>query len=174
MLSEGYTGRPYYGRGMRLWVREAHAFVPASAYRNSLFVEQRTDTGDPDRAAIYREGFDRSTGGIRWRPSIHMPRWASRLTLVVTDVRVQRVREISEADAQAEGAKAGDWPDRPDCNCNDDDCMACGQYPALHTPAFRHIWNTIHGPDAWARNDWVAALTFTVHRCNIDHMEASE
>ena len=147
-----------YAKGDRLWVREAHAFVPASAYRNRLFVEQRSDPADPDRAAIYREGFDRSTGGIRWRPSIHMPRWASRLTLVVTDVRVQRVQEISEADIAAEGIKRG---------------FSGGPHgeEGLYED-FADLWNTIHGPDAWDRNDWVAAISFTVHSCNIDQMEA--
>ena len=165
MLSEGYTGRPYYGRGMRLWVREAHAFVPASAYRNSLFVEQRTDPGDPDRAAIYREGFDRSTGGIRWRPSIHMPRWASRLTLVVTDVRVQRISEITLGECWAEGCETAR-------DLIDADVIPKGaQMPFKE---FRDLWNSLHSPDAWARNDWVVAISFTVHRCNIDQMEAAQ
>ena len=165
MLSEGYTGRPYYGRGMRLWVREAHAYVPASAYRNSLFVEQHTDPHDTDQASIYREGFDRSTGGIRWRPSIHMPRWASRLTLTVTDVRVQRLQEISESDAQAEGCR----PAFTDTSC-------AGTAPVSSRPSYRwgfpELWNSLHGPDAWDANPWVVALTFTVHRGNIDRISA--
>ena len=155
MLSEGYTGRPYYGRGMRLWVREAHAFVPVSAYRNSLFVEQRPDPCDPDRAAIYREGFDRSTGGIRWRSPIHMPRWASRLTLLVTDVRVQRLQEITAEDATAEGIP---W---------EPDALAPYEWSVSR---FADLWNSLHGPDAWGANPWVVALTFDVHRGNIDQI----
>ena len=94
-----------------------------------------------------------------WRYPIHMPRWASRLTLTVTDVRVQRVQEISEDDARSEGFgslittvdKLG-----PSITARD---------------GFREIWNSIHGPGAWDANPWVAAISFTVHRCNIDTME---
>jgi len=147
--------------GDRLWVREAHAFVPAAAYRNSLFVEQRADPDDPDRAAIYREGFDLSRGGIRWRSSIHMPRWASRLTLVVRDVRVQRVQEISEEDARAEGVQLRRAPEGNEVV----------EWTAVQS--FADVWNSIHGRGAWDANPWVCALTFTVHRCNIDAMGAA-
>ena len=156
--TRGGALRVPYAPGDRLWAREAHAFVPASAYRNSLFVEQRADPADPDRAAIFREGFDRSTGGIRWRPSIHMPRWASRLTLLVSDVRVQRLQDITEADAYSEGAAR--WG-------------ADGPAGSVHYTAcedFARIWTRLHGPDAWGANPWVAALSFTVHRQNIDQM----
>ena len=153
--------RGAYRPGDRLWTREAHAFVPVSAYRNSLFVEQRPDPCDPIRAAIYREGFDRSTGSIRWRPSIHMPRWASRLTLLVTDVRVQRLQEISEADAVAEGVDAVSMDDVP------------RQAALSRRSDFAALWNSLHGPDAWDANPWCAAISFTVHRCNIDQMEAT-
>ena len=97
--------------------------------------------------------------GTRWRPSIHMPRWASRLTLTVTDVRVQRLQEISEEDARAEGAYPceGGW--------------SYGGSPLAGTTArgaFYCLWNSLHGPDAWSANPWVCALTFTVDRRNID------
>jgi hypothetical protein len=89
---------------------------------------------------------------------IHMPRWASRLTLTVTDVRVQRVQEISGEDAIAEGAcEAAMLP------LTDDDAEEARQ-------AFRTLWNSIHDPDAWDQNPWVYALTFDVHRGNIDQM----
>jgi len=90
----------------------------------------------------------------RWRPSIHMPRWASRLTLCVTDVRRERVREISEGDAVSEGSL----------------CLPLTSLAAGARGAFTEIWNTIHGPDAWDRNDEVVALTFTVHKANIDQL----
>lgn len=82
-----------------------------------------------------------------------MPRWASRLTLIVTDVRVQRLQDISRGDAMGEGC--------PFQN------MADGDDPREW---FRALWNSLHGPDAWDANPWVCALTFTVHRCNIDQM----
>jgi hypothetical protein len=92
-------------------------------------------------------------------PSIHMPRWASRLTLILNDVRVQRLQEISEEDAVAEGG----------------DAVQARMYPELGTCRhwFSDLWNSLHGPDAWDANPWVCALTFAVHKCNIDQMEAT-
>ena len=140
-----------YMKGDRLWVREAHALVPSSAYRMSDGVAQAIDPADADMACVYQEGWERCAP--RWRPSIHMPRWASRLTLVVTDVRVTRLHDIIRGDAMAEGC--------PFSN------MAAGPDPREW---FRDLWNSIHGPEAWAANPWVAALTFKTHRCNIDKM----
>lgn len=74
-----------YAPGQRLWVRETWARVPATAYRASSDVEQRVDPTDRDFAAVYRAGWDRSAP--RWRSPIHMPRWASRITLHVTERR---------------------------------------------------------------------------------------
>ncbi len=153
LLSEGYTGRSFYAPRDRLWVREGHAMVPTTAYRMSAGVVQTVNPEDSDRACIYREGWNRSNGGFRWRSPIHMPRWASRLTLLVTDVRVQRLQEISRGDAMEEGCPFANMADVP--NPRD---------------WYRDIWNSIHGPDAWDRNPWVAAISFKVHRCNIDTM----
>ncbi|NUB16491.1 hypothetical protein GAY28_30765 [Azospirillum brasilense] len=101
-----------------------------------------------------------------WRPSIHMPRWASRLTLVVQDVKVERLQDISEEDARAEGAEPcanGWWFDRNPLLAGSD---ARG--------AFYCLWSSIHGADAWDANPWVVAPSFAVHRCNIDKLEARE
>ena len=100
--------------------------------------------------------------GAKWkaRPSIHMPRWASRLTLTVTDVRVQRLQDISEADAIAEGVihdSFGGWRGHEG---------TIGYPTAIW--AYHHLWNSLHGPGAWDANPWVVALTFTVQRGNID------
>ena len=141
-----------FAPGDRLYVREAHAMVPSSAYRMSEGVSQAIDPSDRDRACVYREGWERCAP--RWRPSIHMPRWASRLTLTVTDVRVQRLQEISETDALAEGAMT-----------------EYGEGSVIsHRRAFNLIWNHLHGPGAWDANPWVAAYTFTVERGNIDDL----
>ena len=153
--------------GDLLWVREGHALVPASAYRMSEGVRQAVNPDDPDRAAVYREGFDRSCGGFRWRPSIHMPRWASRITLVVTDIRPERVQDISEDDARAEGLSP--HPNGKFYIGEDDEGPIWAKSPIT---AFANLWNSIHGPDAWGRNDWVWRLSFDVHRCNIDSVEA--
>lgn len=159
--------RGAYAPGDRLWVREGHAMVPATAYRMSEGVAQNADPKDCDRACIYREGWDRSNGGFRWRSPIHMPRWASRLTLTVTDVRVQRVQEISEADAIAEGVVSAPFP-------GGERWSVAGGYDDawLDTAreAFRCLWYRIHGPGAWGANPWVAAISFTVERRNIDEV----
>lgn len=133
-----------YAPGDRLWVREAidRASVPGDVH--------------------YRADYEGDPTGLGWTPSIHMPRWASRLTLTITDVRVQRLQDISEEDARGEGCAltdAGVWnadPTRPQMA----GCDARG--------AFYCLWNSIHGPDAWDANPWVAAIGFIVHRQNID------
>lgn len=144
----------------RAWVREAHAILPATAYRGSIgtgTIAQTEHPTDGHSAAVMREGFDRS-GAPRWRPSIHMPRWASRLTLTVTDVRVQRLQDISEADAVAEGVDAITMDDVP------------RQAAISHRSDFAALWNSLHGSEAWAANPWVCALSFTVQRGNIDQV----
>jgi hypothetical protein len=89
---------------------------------------------------------------------IHMPRWASRLTLTVTDVRVQRVQEISEADAKVEGVE------QPKVG------TARNTVYLSHRSGFRDLWDIINAKRGfgWDVNPWVAALTFTVERRNID------
>lgn len=91
---------PYGVPGDRLWVRESWTRVPQSAYWHDSSVPHCRDGED---WIIYRAGWERSNPGVGWHPSIHMPRWASRITLEVTDVRVERVQDISEADVIAEG-----------------------------------------------------------------------
>ena len=148
-------------RGDRLYVREAHALVGTV---DPQWVLYRADGYESECA---RHGFDRPyPPEPRWRPSIHMPRWASRLTLVVTDVRVQRLQEISEADAVAEGvtgrayqARDGSWIADP---------------KASFAGGFGCLWNSLYGPDAWDANPWVAAISFDVHRCNIDQRVAAQ
>ena len=97
--------------------------------------------------------------GALVRPSIFMPRWASRLTLTVTDVRVERLQECSVSDAVAEGALS-----TPDVD----------QFAQVHAiPMYRAIWNGINGPGSWEANPWVAAYTFTVEHGNIDQLRAA-
>jgi hypothetical protein len=89
--------------------------------------------------------------------SIHMPRWASRITLLVTDVRVQRLQDISEADAQAEGAQLG---------------MVFEREAPTYRAGFQDLWDSLNadragGAYAWAANPWVTATTFKVIKGNI-------
>jgi hypothetical protein len=92
---------PFGNVGDRLYVREAFAIVPRTAYAMSDGVQQTINPDDPYNAAIYRAGWERSAP--RWMPSIHMPRWASRITLEITDIKVQQLLDISTYDAKAEG-----------------------------------------------------------------------
>ena len=92
------------------------------------------------------------------RPAIHMPRWASRLTLVVTDVRRQRLLDITETDALAEGID----PDSSDAiNVGVVEAYAC-------------LWDRLYGDGQSSANPEVIAITFEVHRTNIDRMEAGK
>lgn len=147
--------------GDRLYVREAHSLHNAHGTERHDGKRWGPWGGlptavspDGEQIAYYREGFDRC-GFSSWRPSIHMPRWASRLTLTVTDVRVQRLQEISRGDAMGEGCP---FPN-----------MAKGPNPVEW---FSGLWNSLHGPEAWAANPWVVALTFTVQHVNIDQLAA--
>jgi len=120
---------PHGTPGDRLWVRETWA-------------HEKDGTGcSDDTGVLYRAtdlGWDDEGTGLRWRPSIFMPRAASRILLEITDVRVQRLQEISEEDARAEGCEPFAYPrDR-----------------------FQGLWDTIHGPGSWHANPWVWAITF--------------
>jgi hypothetical protein len=107
-------------------------------------------------------------------PSIHMWRWASRITLIVTDVRVQSLQDISEADAIAEGIERAN--DHPVFRLYRDYCAmpksGTGAMPPVDS--FRTLWNSINGAGAWEQNPWVVAYSFTVHHCNIDQMDGAD
>jgi hypothetical protein len=156
-----------YAPGDRLWVREAWA-PNEVAPGEPIF---RADYGQANGVQSYnlRDGSCEAAVS-NWRPSIHMPRWVSRLTLTVTDVRVQRLNDISEEDAIAEGIDMDQAPGTAAWGWHDygrGDSLA-KRYFADPRNSYRTLWNSIHGPDAWAANPWVCALTFTVARGNID------
>ena len=109
-------------------------------------------------------------------PPIHMPRWASRLTLEVTGVKVQRLQDISEADVEAEGTEFanrpfGDWKLIP--GIWDLAAIERGVEQLTEPPAaikYAYLWNTINAEPGrrWADNPWVVAVTFAVHKANVD------
>ena len=85
----------------------------------------------------------------RKRPSIHMPRWASRITLEVTSVRVERLQDISEADAKAEGTVPSDGYAGPERDRHKG-----------WRKSYAQLWETINGPDSWTANPWVWVIEF--------------
>ncbi|WP_342242675.1 hypothetical protein [Ensifer sp. OTU672] len=159
---EHYWLRPRFSIGDRLWVRETWAPLTYLTHN------------EPDPQAIIDGGFYRADGGTvdgevsRWKPSIFMPRHASRLTLIVTDVRVERLQDISEADAIAEGAELSQHPGM------DGGVMVKTDVPGVTASPgvwYRWLWDEINGKGAWRSNPWVAAYTFRVIKQNIDQIE---
>lgn len=135
-----------YAPGDRLWVREAISYDRLDVDRDGILPPWYWADGNPDAGDWTRP-----------KPSIHMPRWASRLTLHVTDVRVQRLQDISEDDAQAEG-----------CPCQGDDDL-CGMEAAGW---FRDLWDSLNAERApWSSNPWVVAVTFQPVLGNIDRVD---
>jgi len=152
--------------GDRLWVREAWA--PLSALTHN----------DPGTQALADRGFYRADNGTvdgeisRWRPSIHMPRWASRLTLIVTDVRVQRLQDISREDAVAEGlikVPAPEMAVKMGCDYGFEGDPRYGS----PVSAYATLWDHINGPGAWSKNPWVVAYTYEPIIKNIDKLEVA-
>jgi len=125
---------PYGKPGDRLWVRETWARVPMTAYRCSDGVQQTICPADPDMAAVYSAGWDRSPPG-RWRPSIHMPRWASRITLEITAIICERLHDLTRGDAMAEGCPYTNMQNGPDPR----------QW-------YRELWDQINGTGSWEAN----------------------
>lgn len=153
---------PYGAPGDRLWVREAFArdYFSAAPYE------------EPTKRHGYRADWTSRAADVvpepRWTPSIHMPRWASRIDLEVTGVRVERLQDISEADAVAEGADSmtasrAMWRG----SASLDGCARAGYPDAPRntgdwTPrdCFRLLWGAINGPESWSANPWTWVVEF--------------
>jgi hypothetical protein len=143
---------PYGQPGDRLWVRETFMtgtnfggkFIVAYRADKSCHVRNQSTKGVPNADYSYPlDDYDESEN-IKWRPSIHMPRWASRITLEITDLRVERVQEIPPQDVIAEGITR-----------RTEDC-------AEELGEFRELWNTINAKRGygWDANPWVWVVTF--------------
>lgn len=157
--------------GDRLWVRETFRRWQGSASgKTACYVADGVwlDHGS---------GWTGKPEGITWctpaTPSIHMPRWASRLTLIVEAARIEPLQAITEADAIAEGcvwddAKSSFWVPGVEHPNKD--------FPYLSRPTAREmyaaLWDTIHGSGEWLKNPEVVALTFRVEADNIDRLAA--
>ncbi len=132
---------PYGQPGDRLWVRETwcrqwddeRGFLDECWYRAS----------DPDVVSV--DAMEKSP----WKPSIHMPRWASRITLVIKAVRIERLQDISDQDAAAEGVAT--WASG---------ALSPDSLNADPSDQFRWLWCSINGPDSWDANPWVWVVEF--------------
>lgn len=146
---------PYGVPGDALWVREAWTRVPQSAYWHDPSIPHCRDGED---WIIYRAGWERSDPGVGWHPSIHMPRWASRITLEVTGVRVERVHDISGDDAIAEGIIHHNGLGVGHSGYRYSQSSPVYQSPDI---AFAELWDSINGKKhPWSSNPWVWVIEF--------------
>ncbi|HDV8245017.1 hypothetical protein V1238_09545 [Enterobacter hormaechei] len=132
---------PFGAVGDRIWVRETWAEAGAGAPDLKLY---RADY--PEHVPTHYENVP-PADEIRWTPSIHMPRWASRLTLEITGVRVERLRDLSEDDAKSEGITPPSGRVLPGWE---------------YRINFRDLWMSIYGADNWETNPWVWVIEFKV------------
>lgn len=139
---------PYGAVGDRLWVRESWQCPEFESWK----ICDLPKTAHVAYAADYDEG---DPGNRKWRPSIHTPRWASRITLEITDVRVQRLVEISEEDARAEGVADGGCE-----SCGNPEPCRCSNPRPNARDAFANLWFSINGEESWNANPWVWAVSF--------------
>jgi len=169
---------PYGQVGDRLWVRETwqeffDEEIPSDrtrAVRGRMGIPAK-----PDRLSyiVYRADGETPDhpehGRANWKPSIFMPRWASRITLEITGVRVERLNDIILIDAMAEGVKAitkdGELvkygiPDRDGLPGSDNIGWPWREWCVSPVDAFQWLWQSINGPDAWEANPWVWVISF--------------
>jgi hypothetical protein len=141
---------------------DGHGFRPSPWQRikvgDRLYVREAFCIGDDPPRPCYRatEGSEADL----WKPSIHLPRRLSRLTLHVTGTKIERLQDITEADAQAEGVEAA-------VGGFDHD----GGPLKTHRTGFVRIWGVLHGTDSWLANPWVMAVFFRPVLANIDSLE---
>lgn len=135
---------PFGQVGDRLWVRETWARYNIDQDAHDMAYRATTPDDWPKEC--------------RWRPSIHMPRWASRITLKITGVRVERPNDISEEDALSEGIDADGLAESQDKY----DCIADHNITGRPTAKghFSDLWQSIYGVDSWKANPWVWVIEF--------------
>jgi len=153
---------PYGQAGDRLWVRETWsidmlgAFGTDKGYDSTYALRYRADDAEreihvaPGEPDPYITLYDSQRGD--WRPSIHMPRWASRILLEIVSVRVERLQDISEADARVEGVTIEDRHKNGYC---------ASEFLPPSIRAYRDLWESINGAGSWDSNPWVWVVEFT-------------
>ncbi|HBR1449785.1 TPA: morphogenetic protein [Klebsiella pneumoniae] len=148
-LSAGNYLNSAFGKpGDRIWVRETFQGPSFNYEQMDEYLEDSSKFEKPEFCQYAADGGHRpeyqdADDNLRhgWRPSIHMPRWASRILLEITGVRVERLRSMSQDDARAEGVIAASGP------------MEAGL-------AFRELWDSIYGEESWKANPWVWVIEF--------------
>lgn len=171
---------PYGKLGDRLWVRETFSTSGLTKYHETGKKNDHGGPGDPCCAfaatGTYKCGkripdAALATGSHKWKPSIFMPRWASRITLEITEVRVQRLVEISFEDCLCEGVVGTQqWKDvtvdeirsgSSSISPEDVDAAIDAGWNAYARSAYQRLWDSINGKKApWDSNPWIWALTF--------------
>ncbi|HBQ2984167.1 morphogenetic protein [Klebsiella pneumoniae] len=153
---------PFGAVGDQIWVRETFQgplfdyelmdeyLEDSSKFEKPEFCQYAADGGHRPE---YQDADDNLRHG--WRPSIHMPRWASRILLEITDVRVERLNAISEEDARAEGIIDGGC-----LNCGEPEPCGCANPEPDATDAFAYLWQSIYGQENWNANPWVWVISF--------------
>ena len=140
---------PYGQPGDRLWVREKwqiHRLDGVAGHKefpNLLYAADQSTRLLIDKC-VWKYVREKPA----WRPSIHMPRWASRITLEIIGIRVERLQDISESDAIAEGI-------HEDIGGKYQKAMGNGPYCDFARQAYQFLWEDINGAESWATNPWV-------------------
>lgn len=140
---------PYGQPSERLWVRESHWWFKDEYDHETGYSPPPLTIDDVEYRA------DGDDGRKVWRPSIHMPRWASRITLEITDVRVVRLNDISETDARAEGITDGGC-----LNCGEHEPCGCAAPAPDARDSYINLWEQINGAGSWDLNPWVWVVEF--------------
>ena len=155
---------PYGKVGDLLWVRET--FSDNDSLNKHLLL-----SGNPK--VFYAADLHHSVTKVptkyrlgRWKPSIFMPRWASRLTLKINNVRVERLQDISESDAYEEGIDTEGAAYNTAEHYQSGGSSIQGRSPAVF--AFIDLWQSINGKGSWYLNPWVWVLEFEVIQQNVD------
>ena len=122
---------------------------------DSIWLQTHYRATDPTPELAYEDSDGEPT--VRWKPSIHMPRWASRITLEITDIRIERLQEITEEDAKAEGVLPCPHP-----LSKTDECLDCYLDAGEYACSFLNLWNGLYAKQGLGVdvNPWVWVITF--------------
>ncbi|EIY1911034.1 hypothetical protein MMH68_004991 [Klebsiella pneumoniae] len=138
----GAISCPFGAVGDRIWVREAfRVHSRATDVATLIYKANERNSWTEQTHRVPVAVCNKPATPEKWTPSLHMPRWASRILLEITGVRVERLRSMSQDDARAEGVIAASGP------------MEAGL-------AFRELWDSIYGEESWKANPWVWVIEF--------------